>query len=331
MSTIALKHVLPVSLVAALLYAPPTVLERFLDANPLKSKWADAFRPVLKALLVLGIVRSLNTALNAWAQNGWRATAHGGWDWPNEIAVVTGGSQGIGRAIAEGLALRGVKVAILDVQEAPGDLRSNTNIAFFKCDVTSLAAVAEAGEAVVRTLGHPTILVNNAGVANRASILEKSEESLRRVLGVNLMALWWTTKTFLPEMVRRNKGHVATVASLASFVSLPTSVEYSATKAGALSFHEGLTSEIRLLYKAPGIMTSVVHPNFVKTGMTDPFAAHIEAKTGKMLAVEDISRPVLAQIFARRGGQLIVPGHLSFLSGIRGWPSWLQEVFRDRG
>lgn len=134
----------------------------------------------------------------------------------------------------------------------------------------------------------------------------------------------------MPLVVKRNKGHVVTIASLASYAALPACVEYSATKAGALAFHEGLTCEIKNLYKAPGVMTTAVHPNFVKTAMTTPYAEMIEKSTGSMLAVEDISGPVVAQILSRRGGHIIVPERMSFFSSIRGWPSWAQELLRDQ-
>lgn len=242
---------------------------------------------------------------------------------------MTGGCNGIGQALVEGLAARGVRVAVLDISDPPLAIRSNPKVTFFKCDVTSLQQVAETADAVRASMGgEPTILINNAGIARFNSILDIPEQSLRQVLGVNLMALWFTTKQFLPAMVKENKGQIVTVASLASFVALPMSIEYSATKAGALAFHEGLTSEIKHLYKARGIKTSVVHPNFVRTAMTAPHANRIE-RTQKMMSVADISKPVLKQIFSGKGGQLILPARLDVLTGLRGWPNWIQEGLRD--
>lgn len=324
--------VIPVALLSALLYAPAELIEQYMGADFARNTFPRLVQPVLKALVGLGIARALNRALNSLATNNWRISSSpptGSWDWPKEIAVVTGGCSGIGLALVEGLAAKGVRVAVLDVSEPPPAIKSNLKITYFKCDVTSLQQVADTADAVRKNMGgNPTILINNAGIARFNSILEIPEQSLRQVLGVNLMALWFTTKQFLPAMIKENKGHIVTVASLASFVALPMSIEYSATKAGALAFHEGLTCEIKHLHKAPGIKTTVVHPNFVRTAMTVPHAKRIE-RTQKMMTVEDISKPVLQKIFSGRGGQLVLPPRLDIVTGIRGWPSWMQEGLRD--
>lgn len=328
------KHLTPISLLAALLYAPPELLEQYLGRDFTQTAWPTIVKPIVQTLIGLGVARTLNAALNALATNNWRISSHPPdgktWDWPNEIAVVTGGCGGIGLALVQGLTARGVRVAVLDVAPPPPELAANPNAVYFPCDVSaSLSGVAATADAVRTKMGgDPSILINNAGVAKTNSILEIAESDLRRVLGVNLLAMWFTVKQFLPAMVRRNKGHVVTVASLASYVALVDSVEYSATKAGALAFHEGLTSEIRNMYRAPGVVTTIVHPNFVRTAMTAPYAERIE-RSLKMLTIEDVTRPLLAQIFSGRGGQLVIPSHLTFLTGLRGWPNWVQEGFRD--
>lgn len=336
------KRLAPLTILALLLYAPTSSLEQYLGSGAFttltnRDTWPSLIQPLLKTLLGLGIFRSLNAALNSIAQNNWHisspAPAASKWNnWPNEIAVVTGGCGGLGLSLVAGLTSKGVRVAVLDIlpeDAIPSVLKENPRATYFQCDVTSLESVQKTALAVQKTLGgDPTILINNAGVANRNNILDVQESALRRVLGVNLMSMWFTTQQFLPAMIRLNKGHVFTVASLASYVALPTSVEYSASKAGALAFHEGLACEIKNLYKAPGVVTSIVHPNFVKTPMTMPHAETIE-RAQKMLSVEDVTGPMLEQIFSGRGGQLVVPKHLTFMSGLRGWPSWIQEGLRD--
>lgn len=326
------RTVTPVALLAALLSTPAELIQQYIGADFAQNTFPRLIRPVLKALVGLSIVRALNRALNSLATNNWRASSSppaGRWDWPKEIAVVTGGCNGIGQALTEGLAAKGVRVAVLDVSDPPPAIRSNPKVTFFKCDVTSMQQVAETADAIRKGMGgDATILINNAGIARFNSVLDISEQSLRQVLGVNLMAQWFTTKHFLPAMIKENKGHILTIASLASFVALPMSIEYSATKAGALAFHEGLACEIKHLYKARGVKTSVVHPNFVRTAMTAPHARRIE-RTQKMMSVEDISKPVLNQIFSGKGGQLVLPARLNFVTGIRGWPNWIQEALRD--
>jgi len=263
------------------------------------------------------------------AHNSWRLSAASNWSWTNEIAVVTGGSSGIGLSIVQRLTGMGIQVAVLDVQDLPKELQTNERVRFYRCDVTTVESVAEAADAVRRELGHPTILINNAGITSPMPILKMSESFLRKIMGVNLMSLWFTTQQFLPRMIQLNKGHIITVASIASFVALATGADYSATKAGALSFHESLASEIKHFYKAPNVLTTVVHPNFVRTPLVEGFVDRLERGGVRLLTPDDIAKEVVAQIKRRRGGQLIVPKSASAVSGIRGWPTWLQEILRD--
>lgn len=322
----------PIVLLVLLSFPSDEFQERYLGTRFIQGYTKWPILPIIKSILGFGVVRFVNLAMNSLAHNNWRISSSPpskSWDWPNEIAVVTGGCGGIGMSLVEGLTAKGVRVAVLDVADPPPSLQTNERAFYFKCDITSFSAVAETADAIRKTLGgDPSILINNAGLARRNSILDAPEASLRKILSVNLLAMWFTTKAFLPAMIRENKGHVVTVASLASFFALSTSVEYSATKAGALAFHEGLACEIKNVYHAPGVITTIVHPDFVRTPMTEPFADVIE-KTRKMMSVEDVSRPVLNQIFSGRGAQIVVPKNLTFLSSLRGWPSYLQEGLRD--
>ncbi|KAI0903407.1 NAD(P)-binding protein [Ustulina deusta] len=283
----------------------------------------------LRVLFALSVVRRLNRALNAMAANSWHLTASKGWDWPNEIAVVTGGSSGIGKLMVEKLAALGVRVAVLDIQDLPESMEKNTRIRFFRCDVTSSESVAEAANAVRRELGHPSILINNAGITSPTTILKMSESYLRKIFGVNSLSHWFTVQQFLPHMIQMNKGHVVTVASIASFVALPTAADYSASKAAALAFHESLTTELKHCYKAPNVLTTVVHPNFVRTPLIEGWTDHLEKSGVHFLTGEQVAEPIVRQIKSRRAGQLIIPRSATIVAGIRGWPTWIQELIRD--
>ncbi|KAK5625308.1 hypothetical protein RRF57_001024 [Xylaria bambusicola] len=325
----ALKHILFSLFVVSLVYYVPKTLEVNPISGFLSPRWLVSGKLILRLLLGLTILRALNNALNAWATNNWCMTTKKDWVWDREVAVVTGGSGDIGQALVEGLVNKGVRVAVLDVHELPGRLKNNENVIFVRCDVSVPTEIAAAHNIIERTFGHPSILINNAGIVRTTTILDEPEDHLRRIVGVNLMAHWFTAKAFLPHMLSQNKGHVVTVASVAAYVALPTSVDYSATKAGALAFHEGLACEIKHLYKAPGVMTTIVLPDFVKTQMTKAYWAEVEAAGGLLLEVDQIVDPILKQIFSRRGGQIFVPKSRAIVSSLRGWPNWLQEIVRD--
>ncbi|KAK5657205.1 hypothetical protein OQA88_3263 [Cercophora sp. LCS_1] len=283
----------------------------------------------LQFLLGFGIIRKINTFLNTLASNSWRAAPAPNWDWPREIAVITGGSSGIGACMAHKLAAHGIRIAVLDIQPLPSDLASNPLISYYQCDVTSSSSVEAAASSVRRDLGHATILINNAGVAGPAPILKTDEKFLRKIMGVNLMSMWFTTQAFLPNMIQTNKGHIVTVASIASFVALLNAADYSATKAGALAFHETLAQEIKHVYKAPNVLTTVVHPNFVSTPLVKDFEDKLKKAGVKLMTGDRVAEEIVQRVLSRRGGQVVIPQRETVISSIRGWPTWLQEALRD--
>lgn len=131
-----------------------------------------------------------------------------------------------------------------------------SGIHFFKADVTSSSEIAEAAAAIRKVVGEPTVLINNAGIARCQTILGASEDSIRKTFEVNTIAHFWTIREFLPAMIKKDHGHVVTIASLASFVVHAQNVDYSCTKASALAFHEGLASELKHRYNAPNVRTT---------------------------------------------------------------------------
>ena len=334
---ILLSPLLSGPLLAALTWAPAqtqdalsTALKKLPVHNiDISSLDIPLARTVLKVVLALGVVRVLNRTLNTMAHNSWRLSKAQGWDWPTEIAVITGGSSGIGKDMVDKLVALKVRVAILDIQDAPKSLQAEPLVRFYHCDITSPESVAEAADAIRREWGHPSILINNAGITQPTPILKMPETALRRVFSVNCLANWYTVQQFLPRMIQLNKGHIVTIASIASFVALPTGADYAASKAGALAFHEALACELKHYYKAPGVMTSIVHPNFVRTPLVADFAEHLEKSGVRMLTSDVVAGKAIDQLTSRRGGQVIIPASASAVSGIRGWPTWLQELLRD--
>ncbi|CAG9982398.1 unnamed protein product [Clonostachys byssicola] len=284
---------------------------------------------ILKALFLFGVIDRLNKLANSIAANNFRLTAATGWDWPNEVAVVTGGSGGIGRHICEQLAAAGVRVAVLDVQELPKALESNPRIRHYSCDITSEDSIAAAATGVRMDFGHPSILVNNAGYTRPAPILQTPPSVVRTVFGVNSISMWLTTQEFLTHMIMQNKGHVVTVASIVSFVTLPSSADYCATKAAALSFHEALKVELRNIYKAPNILTSIVHPYFAQTALVEDIKGVLDSTGVRMLPAEKVAEQIVGQVLSKKGGQVMVPRNIGVISRFRGLPLWLQEVVRN--
>lgn len=181
----------------------------------------------LKWLFGLSLFNTLNIFLSELAQNDfrWKSERHR-YDWPKEIAVVTGAGSGFGRLISEGFASHGITVMALDIHDSlPAEMKSNKKIHYYKCDVTSVDAVNATAEAIRSQHGNPSILINNAGVAYEANILKAKPEQVKRIFDVNTISHYWTVNAFLPSMIAQHKGHIVTIASMASFLSGPVSTE----------------------------------------------------------------------------------------------------------
>lgn len=113
------------------------------------------------------------------------------------------------------------------------------NVKFYKCDLTQPSQITAVTNAIKAEVGDPTILINNAGIGKSGLIIDTTPEWLEKIFRVNLISHWQTVGAFLPAMLKAKHGHIVTMASMATYVGPANIVDYGATKAGLLSFHEG--------------------------------------------------------------------------------------------
>lgn len=212
-------------------------------------------------------------------------------------AVVTGGSRGIGRAIALGLAREGVRVAICGrdpagVRDAVAALRELVpDSAGRACDVTDPHQVREYASWVRGALGVPDILVNNAGVGRFGPLEDLSLDDWDTVFATNVRSLFLVTREFLPDMKRRGSGDVVTIASLAGRNGFPDGTAYAASKHAAVGFSRALLLEAR----PHGIRAIAVCPGSVDTGFFHRPNAPSPARE-RMLRPEDVAATVVAAL-----------------------------------
>jgi len=119
-----------------------------------------------------------------------------------------------------------------------------------------------------KNIGKVDVLVNNAGIVAGGRSWELKEEQVEKVFKVNTLGVIWMMKQFLPAMIEENRGHLITIASSASFLSIPGLADYCASKAAAYSYHEGVRMELKK-WKKLGVKTTVVCPYYINTGMFD--------------------------------------------------------------
>jgi all-trans-retinol dehydrogenase (NAD+) len=267
-------------------------------------------------LLYTSIVGSLGSWYSNKVRNNWVSDKY---DWSREIVLVTGGAGGIGGSMVKIFEEQGITVVVLDVQ--PMTFATSANVHYYQCDIRSPEKLNAVAERIRREVGEPTVVINNAGVARGKTLLEAQPGDIRFTFDVNTLAPFWTAKTFLPSMVARNHGMIVTVSSYASWLTIPNMIDYGASKAGALSFHEGLTAELTTRYNAPKVRTVIVHPGHTKT----PLFQGYDQKTDfimPQLEPESIAEAVVRQVLSGESGRVVLPRAGNILTLLRAFPDW---------
>ncbi|KAI9672090.1 MAG: hypothetical protein M1831_001903 [Alyxoria varia] len=295
--------------------------------------------PALKWLLALGVLRRVNSLLTGWARNGWSLKRNAGgapWGpWDREVMVITGGSGGIATELIKRLAPTGMGIAVLDLQEPGEVIKAYNNVHFYHCDITSSTSVSTTATTITDDLGTPTILINNAGIGSTHLITETPDTYLDKIFRVNLLSHWYTVRAFLPAMLAAKKGHVITTASMASYTSVAGMTDYCATKAGALSFHEGLTQELKHRYEAPYVRTTAICPFWVKTPLIKDWVEASLRRSSSIgnpiLEPEMVARVMAEAVLKGRSGHVLLPDDVGMRVAAlaRGLPAWVGEGVND--
>jgi all-trans-retinol dehydrogenase (NAD+) len=250
----------------------------------------------------------------------------------NKHVLVTGGASGIGRLIALGCARAGATVTVWDLDEE-GARRTAleaseagaTGAHAHVCDLSDREQVYARADETRAAAGDVDVLVNNAGVVSGHPLLELPDEKIERTFAVNTLALFWTTKAFLPAMTARGSGHVVTVASAAGLIGTARETDYAASKFAAVGFNEALRQELRR--SAPGVRTTVVCPFYIDTGMFEGVKTRFPLLL-PVLKEEEVADRVLEAI-RRNTPQVRLPWMVGTLPLLRLLPVWAFDELAD--
>jgi 2-dehydro-3-deoxy-L-rhamnonate dehydrogenase (NAD+) len=208
----------------------------------------------------------------------------------DQVAIVTGGGQGIGEGVVRRLAEAGARVAVLDMKpDLARSVAESTGGAGIECDVSSATSVEKAFGEVRRQLGPIDILVNNAGIAGRTlPLTELNEQDLDQVYAVNLKGVFLTCKAVIGEMLERKYGRIVNVASIAGKEGNPTLIPYSATKAAVICMTKSLAKEvagkgdITVNSIAPAVVQTKILDNVSKTTLDYMLSKIPMGRTGRI-------------------------------------------------
>jgi 3-hydroxybutyrate dehydrogenase len=213
-----------------------------------------------------------------------------------KVALVTGGSSGIGRATALTFAREGAKLVIADMNEDGGQqtvhmiTENGGEATFVRVDVANATEVAAMISKAVETYGRLDCAHNNAGVTQRAypSTAEFPEDDWHRVLAINLTGVWLCMKYEIPQMLRQGSGAIVNTASVAGLVGLAGRSAYVASKHGVV----GITRTAALEYAKAGIRVNCVCPGYIRT----PMVAYVLQHEGRQLEEQMVAREPIGRL-----------------------------------
>ena len=216
-------------------------------------------------------------------------------------ALVTGAGKGIGRAIALALAQEGVNVGLLartesQLQEVADEVRKlGVKAAIVAADVADRAAVNQAVEKVKQELGPVDILINNAGIGTFGKFLEMEPAEWEKIIQVNLMGVYYTTRAVLPEMIERQAGDIINISSTAGQRGAAVTSAYSASKFAVMGLTESLMQEVR----KHNIRVSALTPSTVATELA--ISNNLtDGNPEKVMQPEDLAEFIISQLKLNR-------------------------------
>lgn len=237
------------------------------------------------------------------------------------VAVITGASSGIGRALALMLASQGCRVGLIarrqdKLEELSEEIRNAGGAAATACaDVGDRSATSAALESLRSRFGPIDLLIANAGVGMPTLLDPLNISDVEQMVRINFLGVIYSLEAVLPEMLRRGQGHVAAVSSLAAYKGLPGESAYCATKAGVNVYLEGL----RIRLRGTGIAVTTICPGFVRTPMTDVNNFHMPW----LLEADDAARRIVRAL-ARRRKVFNFPWPMALAMKLTAWlPDWL--------
>ena len=215
--------------------------------------------------------------------------------WDGSVAVITGASRGIGRAVAQAAARKGAQLGLIsrsqdDLDAVLKDVGGRGAVSV--ADVGRRDDVERALGELERTLGPIDILVNNAGIGAYGAFADEDVETFERLMRVNYLGTIYAMKAVLPGMLARGRGHIVNVASIAGRIGAPFEAAYSASKFAVAGLSEAVAIEVG----TRGVGVSVVNPGPVDTEFFETRGHPYARKTPKPVTAERVARHVIAAV-----------------------------------
>jgi 3-oxoacyl-[acyl-carrier protein] reductase len=210
-------------------------------------------------------------------------------EFQNKVAIVTGGSRGIGKAIVQALAREGARVAFTYAQNKAlaDELANGETIMGFQTDATDFNQAKELVKQIKEKWGAVDILVNNAGITRDKLAAMMSEKDWDDVIDTNLKGVFNITKPVVGLMIRQRRGSILNITSISGIIGMPGQINYSSSKAGVIGFTKALAKELA----RAGVTVNALAPGFVETDMTAVLNEEYKAKALEQVPLGRFAKP----------------------------------------
>lgn len=211
-------------------------------------------------------------------------------------AIITGGTRGIGKAIALRFAKEGASIALFGTNETVGkeaeaevrkELQEGQKVTFYKVDVSSTKDVDAAIKQVLEDFQGVDILVNNAGITRDNLFLRMSEEEWDQVIDTNLKSAYNTCKALTRTMMKAKSGKIINITSVVGLIGNAGQANYAASKAGMIGFTKALAKELA----SRNITLNCIAPGFIETAMTDELKEEHKTAFLSQIPMERFGKP----------------------------------------
>ena len=218
----------------------------------------------------------------------------------NKVALITGGTRGIGKAIAKKFAKNGYDLIInyvsenTDLEKLKKDINSNNEILFVRANVGDFNSCEELVKKAIEKFGKIDVLVNNAGITRDNLIMRMKEEDFDKVINTNLKGTFNVTKNVVPYMMKKRSGKIVNISSVVGVSGNAGQCNYAASKAGIIGFTKSIAKELA----SRNILANCVAPGFIDTDMTEVLSDTVKENINsqiplkRMGSAEEIAKAV---------------------------------------